>query len=195
MTMWVRPLIGAIVLACMPLAAPQAAPNVQFDLTVSGGAATCLPNATGTVNIQPGNAVDIMTIAIYNMPKKTTFNVFIIQSPNAPFGMAFYHGDVITDGNGVGFGTFMGRLNVESFVVAPGTLPAPQNEPTDASSNPMTNPIQLYHIGLWFDSPDAAAKAGCANTVTPFNGKHNAGIQVLNTADFDALAGPLSFVK
>jgi hypothetical protein len=36
-----------------------------------------------------------------------------------------------------------------------------------------------------------AYKAGCANTVTPFNGEHNAGIQLLNTAQFRDDQGPL----
>jgi hypothetical protein len=47
-----------------------------------------------------------------------------------------------------------------------------------------TNPVQLYHLGLWFNSASDAANAGCASTATPFNGEHNAGIQVLNTAAF-----------
>jgi hypothetical protein len=52
----------------------------------------------------------------------------------------------------------------------------------DADKNPAFNPIQMYHLGLWFNSPADAVKASCAGTVTPFNGEHNAGIQVLNTA-------------
>ena len=61
----------------------------------------------------------------------------------------------------------------------------------DATSNPAFAPVQTYHLGLWFNSPADAQKAGCAATVTPFNGEHNAGIQVLNTANFPADAGPL----
>jgi len=33
--------------------------------------------------------------------------------------------------------------------------------------------------------------AGCPATVTPFNGQHNAGIQVLNTSNFADDHGPL----
>jgi hypothetical protein len=58
-----------------------------------------------------------------------------------------------------------------------------------------TGPVQLYHLGLWFNSPADAAKAGCANTETPFNGEHNAGIQVLNTGTFPDLHGPLINLK
>ena len=49
----------------------------------------------------------------------------------------------------------------------------------------------MYHLGLWFDSPMAAQNATCPATVTPFNGEHNAGIQVLNTSNFADDHGPL----
>jgi hypothetical protein len=55
--------------------------------------------------------------------------------------------------------------------------------------------VQLYHLGLWFDSPTDAQKAGCESTVTPFNSTHNAGVQILNTGtNFSNLKGPLFFV-
>ena len=54
-----------------------------------------------------------------------------------------------------------------------------------------TNIVQTYHLGVWFNSPTDAHNAGCAATITPFNGEHNAGIQVLNTASFPADQGPL----
>jgi hypothetical protein len=53
----------------------------------------------------------------------------------------------------------------------------------------------MFHLGLWFGSPAAAAAAGCPTTVTPFNGDHNAGIQALSTRQFPALNGPLSRLR
>jgi hypothetical protein len=47
------------------------------------------------------------------------------------------------------------------------------------------------HLGLWFNSPQDAAAAGCPNGVTPFNGDHTAGIQILSTRNFVDI-GPLS---
>jgi hypothetical protein len=58
-------------------------------------------------------------------------------------------------------------------------------------TNPAFNPIQMYHPGLWFNSPQDAQKAGCPATVTPFNGEHDAGIQVLDTSTFPNDQGPL----
>jgi hypothetical protein len=82
--------------------------------------------------------------------------------------------------------------------VAPGVAPAPSvfDGPfPDATENPAFAPIQMYHLGLWFNSPEDAKKAGCPATVTPFNGEHNAGVQVLNTANFPADAGPLRSIS
>jgi hypothetical protein len=61
----------------------------------------------------------------------------------------------------------------------------------DASLNPSFNPIQTYHLGLWFDSSTDAKNIGCPATVTPFNGERNAGIQVSNTSSFSDDHGPL----
>jgi hypothetical protein len=112
--------------------------------------------------------------------------------------MSWYQGDIETDQHGNGHGTFIGRFSIETFVVAPGTAPAPivfSGLFPDASSNPSTNPIQMYHLGLWFNSPADAQKAGCPGTTTPFNGEHDAGIQVLNTSNFPDASGPLRNVK
>ena len=86
-----------------------------------------------------------------------------------------------------------GASTCETFIVAqpPGGQPAPvvHNQPPfpDASMNPATEPIHTYHLGLWFGSPSAAQAAGCPNTVTRFNGDHNAGIQALSTRNFGKL--------
>jgi hypothetical protein len=170
----------------------------EFPMVVSGGASTCLPNASGRVTIHSVGPVEIMNVLVTGLPSKTDFDFFVIQVPKAPFGMSWYQGDIETDGHGNGHGIFIGRFSIETFVVAPGSAPAPVvfNGPfPDASSNPPTNPIQMYHLGLWFNNPADAQKAGCPATVTPFNGEHNAGIQLLNTANFPDNFGPLRHVQ
>jgi hypothetical protein len=112
--------------------------------------------------------------------------------------MSWYQGDIETNARGTGHATFIGRFSIETFVVAPGSAPAPSvfNGPfPDATLNPSMNPIQMYHLGLWFNSPADAQNAGCPATVTPFNGEHNAGIQVLNTSNFPDSAGPFFNVE
>ena len=83
-------------------------------------------------------------------------------------------------------------------MVAPGVADAPlsfDNHFPSVSPIPITCPIQMYHLGLWFNSPTDAANAGCAEAVTPFNGPHNAGVQILNTCNFPDLQGPLINVQ
>jgi hypothetical protein len=167
----------------------------DFGMNVSAGAKTCLPNAHAHVTVHSLGPVETLDLTATGLPKNTEFDFFIIQVPTAPFGVAWYQGDLESDSAGHASGHFVGRFNVETFAVATGVAPAPKvfnNQPfPDAAQNPAFNPIQMYHLGVWFNSPADAVKAGCAGTVTPFNGEHNAGIQVLNTVPWPNDHGPL----
>jgi hypothetical protein len=172
--------------------------SYTFNMAVSAGAKTCLPNATAKVTITPAGSVEIMEVTVAGLPPKTEFDFFVLQVPKAPFGVAWYQGDIETDKNGRGYQRFIGRFSIETFAVAPGSAPAPvvfSGPFPDANINPSFNPLQMYHLGLWFGSPQAASAVGCAATVTPFNGEHNAGIQALNTSNFADDQGPLRKVN
>ena len=187
-----------LLLVVAPLAAKDQDHNVPFDMVVSAGAKTCLPNATGTVRITPAGPVEIMDVSVQGLAPNTEFDFFVLQVPKAPFGVAWYQGDIETDRHGRGHQTFVGRFSIETFSFAQNSAPAPvvfDGPFPDASQNPPFNPIQMYHLGLWFGSPDAAQQAGCPATVTAFNGEHNAGIQVLNTSNFADDQGPLRQVN
>jgi hypothetical protein len=192
-----------IAAAVATLASARAeAQTIQFKMTVSEGAAACLEQKK---DIEPWAEVTVhsfgnfenMEVVTYNLPKNTDFDFFIIQVPNAPFGTAWYMGDISTDSTGTGVGVFFGRFSSETFIISQGATPAPNEFPDPPAVVPeqtagiATNPVQMYHLGLWFDTPADAEKAGCSNKATPFNGEHNAGIQVLNTATFPNLSGPL----
>jgi len=168
-----------------------ASSTTEFDMAVSSGAKACLPDARAEVHIRSLGPVEAMDVDANGLPANTGFDLFVIQDPVAPFGLSWYQGDLETDAHGHAHGHFLGRFSVESFFVAPGVTSAPVVFDDDASSNPAFAPIQTYHLGVWFNSPDDANKAGCAATVTPFNGEHHAGIQALNTANFPLDQGPL----
>jgi hypothetical protein len=156
--------------------------------------ATCLQNAKADVRITSLGPVEQMDVFVSGLPPITDFDFFVIQVPKAPFGVSWYQGDIQTDHTGAAHQRFIGRFSIETFVVAPGSAPAPvvHNGPfPDASLNPPFNPIHTYHLGLWFNSPADALKAGCPGSVTPFNGDHSAGVQVLNTSNFAQDMGPL----
>jgi hypothetical protein len=181
--------------------------HISFKMVVSKGASTCLPNAGAKVQIISDGTAEDMFIVATGLPPNTAFDFFVIQVPKAPFGLSWYQGDMQSDDDGDAVQHFRGRFNIETFIIAPGVAPAPQvfNDPPfpDAAQNPKTvgpdgttpGPVQTYHLGLWFNSPDDAQNAGCPNTVTPFNGEHNAGIQVLNTSNFPDDKGPLRRLK
>jgi hypothetical protein len=186
--------------AVLPAAAAD--DNVSFNMVRSPALAAfpnCVPKAHAHVTIVPGGPVEQMFVKAEGLPPNTDFDFFVIQVPNAPFGMAWYQGDFETNSAGAGLQIFVGRFNVETFIVAPGSVPAPvvfTDTPfPDASLNPKTGPIHTYHLGMWFNSPQDAVKAGCPGNVTPFNGEHNAGVQVLNTSNFLDLQGPLLQVQ
>lgn len=153
--------------------------------------ANCLPTATAKVAIINRGPVEVMTVDAAGLPKNTDFDVFVTQLPNAPFGVSWYQGDLETDATGKAHGAFVGRFSVETFAVAPGVGPAPSTHVADAKVNPAFAPVHEYHVGVWFNSAKDAAAAGCANVVTPFNGEHNAGPQVLSTRQFADTNGPL----
>ena len=156
---------------------------------------TCVPNASARVIDHSIGPVEVLTVLVSGLPANTDFDFFVIQVPNNPFGLAWYQGDIETNGAGTGTGVFVGRFSIETFIVAQGAAPAPvvHNQPPfpDAGSNPQTEPVHTYHLGLWFNSPADAVNAGCPGAVTRFNGEHNAGVQVLSTRNFADDQGPL----
>jgi hypothetical protein len=174
--------------------------HTSFDMVRSAAsvAANCLPGAVAHVSITSRGPVEVMKVSATNLPKNTDFDLFVIQVPNAPFGISWYQGDLNSDSYGNAHGTFVGRFSIETFAVAPGSAPAPvvfNGAFPDASSNPPFSPVQMYHLGLWFNSPTAAAAAGCSGATTPFNGTHNAGVQALSTQNSTGPLGPLSNIN
>jgi hypothetical protein len=159
-----------------------------FALVPSPGIKSCLPHAGGRVTIIPGSQNDTMEVSIFGMPRDAGFDLFVIQQPNKPFGVSWYQTDVNADRHGFGHATVRGIFDVETFSVSPG-------------GTTTFGPTHQYHLGLWFNDPNLPFHLGCEPNgpgdkpiVTPFNGEQNAGIQVLNTAEFPDGAGPLSHV-
>ena len=159
-----------------PRAQAAAGDNLTFNMVRSAGA-TCLPSVTGArVTITDLGPVQKMHLEAFGLPANTSFTTFVVQHPNKPFGLAWYQGDIQTDRRGHGVADFAGIFNDETFILA------------DA-------PVQLDHLGIWFADPADAVKAGCSDTVTPFDGDHEAGIQALNTSNFPDDSGPLLQLK
>lgn len=203
MSMWKRfslrraipVMAGAGLLSGLVSPAAEAAP-LRFSMVRSSVAvaADCLRNASARVTVTPQGQVERLDIRATKLPPNTEFDVFVTQVPNAPFGLSWYQGDLESNAAGEATVSFLGRFNIETFIVAPGVDQAPvvhHGTIADASTNPATAPVHTFHLGIWFNSPADAARAGCPNTLTPFNGEHNAGVQALSTRNFGKLQGPL----
>jgi hypothetical protein len=173
-----------------------AAADLTFKLqrsasTISAG---CLPNASGVISVTRLARTEEMTIHVTGLYPSSVFTVFLTQVPNGPFGVSIYEGDIATDTHGAGTNTFVGRFAQAAFVVGPGTAVAPTIHTSpfaDASTNPAFAPVHVLHVGLWFNSEQRSVAAGCAAVLSPFNGTHTAGPQVLSTRQFPDTAGPL----
>jgi hypothetical protein len=141
--------------------------EISFQMVRSAAAANagCLSGAEVDVNIESQGTVEVMKVDVEGLPEKTEFDFFVIQVPNTPFGLSWYQGNIETNGSGRGHERFIGRFNIETFIVAPGVARAPvvHNDPPfpDAGQNPTTAPVHTFHLGLWFNDPADAVKAGC----------------------------------
>jgi hypothetical protein len=184
------------------LAAPAyAVDDLTFNLVRSKALPPgCAASVRASARVQTVGFAENLRVTVKGLAAGTALDLFVIQQPLAPFGLAWYLGDLPVSGTGMVTKVFTSRLSIETFAVAPGSVAAPQTHTKppfpDAMTNPQFAPVHTYHLGVWFNSPDDAKKNGC-NTpaslaVTPFNGDHTAGVQVLNTSNFGKLTGPLS---
>jgi hypothetical protein len=175
--------------------------HFEFDMvrSTAAEAAKCLPKAEGEVKVTELGPVEILDLKVEHLAPNTTYSFFVLQVPDKPFGIAWYNGEVETNSAGKGQQRFIGRFNDETFAIAQDSAPAPvvhTDQPfPDAAANPAFAPVHTFHLGLWFSDPQDAAKAGCGAGVTPFDGDHIAGIQVLSTKQFKPDQGPLRQVS
>src|SRR5262249_61741298 len=131
--------VGLMGFSARPVAAAPG-DNTIFSMKVSPGAAKCLPNAKGRVTVTNVGPIENLHVEGSGLRAKTDYDLFVIQVPNAPFGLSWYQGDILTDAKGNGVGDFVGRFSVETFIVAPGqaVVPAPvhQADAPAGSKNP-----------------------------------------------------------
>ena len=191
---------GAATMAITGAAAGTPVTQTSFHMVRSTTAvgANCLKGAQARVTIRSQGPVEVMRVSADHLPRNTDFDLFVIQVPNAPFGISWYQGDLDSNGHGNAEGTFIGRFSIETFAVAPGATAAPQVHKSpipDATANPAFGPVHTYHLGLWFNSPSDAVAAGCPGATTPFNGDHTAGVQALSTRTFGNQTGPLRQIQ
>jgi hypothetical protein len=192
------PVILALVVAALAATAAFAVDDTSFKMVRSAAAVDdeCLKGAKANVDVRTaGTGLQIMDVELNHAPKNTEFELFVTQQPNSPFGISWYQADFTTNNQGQGEVRAIGIFGEELFVFAPGSVNAPQVDKFDAEKNPKFDPVHTLHLGLWFGDPKDAEDAGCSDTVTEFDGDHEAGIQAFSTRNFPDLKGPLGKIK
>jgi len=192
----------SLVLVGLTASGSEASTTTKFQMARSAAAVNsgCLPQAEAHVRVEQRADNERMKVFVSGLPANTQFDLFIIQLPDAPFGVSWYQSDLQTNKHGNGNVEVQGRFNKETFSLSPNG-PANGSDPTQGLTGPAvkdTNvqfrPTSQFHVGLWFNSPDDAAKAGCPGTVTAFNGEQHAGVQILSTRNYPADHGPLEAI-
>jgi hypothetical protein len=87
--------VGLMGFSARPVAAAVGDITI-FSMKVSPGA-TCLPNAKGRVTVSNLGPFENLHVEVFGLRPKTDYDFFVIQVPNAPFGLSWYQGDIETD--------------------------------------------------------------------------------------------------
>src|SRR5215204_23457 len=125
------PVILALVVAALAAAAAFAVDSTtSFKIVRSQKAATdndCLKGAEAQVDVRTTPTDNqIMAITLKNAPQNTEFELFVTQQPNSPCGVSWYQADFTTNIHGNGEVRARGIFSEELFVLAPGSVKAPQ---------------------------------------------------------------------
>jgi hypothetical protein len=162
--------------------------SYSFSLVpASPAVAACDPTLGGRVTITPNRQNDVMVVKIHGGFPNRRLDLFIVQKPTKPFGLAWYQTDVPIGANGSGTGIVQGVFSKATFSVSLG-------------GTQTFAPTHLSHIGLWWNGPGAPFRHGCEPgatkpILTVFNRQQRAGIQALNSSNFPDNAGPLTHVS
>jgi hypothetical protein len=63
-----------------------------------------------------------MHVEVFNLPANRDFTLFVITTPNAPFVLAWYQGDLTTNAVGRGVLDVTGIFSDETFILNPGPV-------------------------------------------------------------------------
>lgn len=147
-------------------------PNPKFE--------QCLAKHRGvtpqaTVQVTHGALHDELRIFLHGIKAGLTFSLFTVQRSNldsngnpdptftGSFGLAWYQTDLAIDQMGNGHTKIQTILIDEIFGF-------------DADTGVALPQTNTFHVGFWFDDPNAAAPCGFDPTKpTPFSGNHIAG--------------------
>jgi hypothetical protein len=111
--------------------------------------AGCLDGVTARAQVYLQDQAEKLVLSARGLPANVAFTVFVIQVPNAPFGLVWYQGDLVSDGKGNAKVTYFGRFSVESFIDAPGAAELVVLHTGDADDGTATDgAVHTFHVGV-----------------------------------------------
>ena len=135
--------------------------------------------ATAKATVTRGGVNDTLKLTLNGFKPNLGFDLFTVQLNAPPFGLAWYQSDVETNAKGQATVTIKTILLDQIFGFSGG-------------GTTTFAPINTFHVGFWFDSPQEAQ--GCLSApapTTPFNGEHNAGPLAFISQAAPGALGPL----
>jgi hypothetical protein len=186
-------------LALSGVASAQKADEITFNLTPNPDTIDCLrannteePRARATVirgknndtlildldSIRPGLAFDLFTVQRSPLLADGTKDPAFTNVFNGSFGLAWYQSDIQVQHSDNGHVRIQTILLDDIFGFDPDVRLAPTN---------------TFHLGFWFDDPNAAKACGFDPTKPkPFNGEHKSGpVAMISLPDAKTGLGPL----
>ena len=82
-------MLGVTATVAVASGAPARAHGFSFRLVPSAGISSCLAHARGNVTITPQGENDKMVVHVAGLPRNSEFDLFVIQVPDKPFGVAW----------------------------------------------------------------------------------------------------------
>src|SRR3954454_19647593 len=96
------PLYALSVSASLLVFAPALADTFSFGMipSTAAAAAGCLSHGKASVTITSSKMSDNLNVRVSGLPARTSFDLFVTQVPDAPFGVSWYLGRLQTNDNG-----------------------------------------------------------------------------------------------
>jgi hypothetical protein len=164
-------------------------PNPQFINCLAQFPGDARRAPTAEVTVTRGKLNDELDLHLHNIKPGLAFDPFTVQHSSLTadgkpdpaftnFGFAWYQSDLEANAQGDGEVSIRTILLDQIFGFDPSVSLAPTN---------------TFHVGFWFNDPNAATACGFDPTKpTPFNGEHAAGpLAMISLPDAATALGPL----
>ena len=135
----------------------------RFQVRAFSRVEACLCPARARSDVHSVDGVEVMEVSLYGLPPQRLRPV-PRSVADAPFGSVSTRATSRPTAIGQGHQRFIGRFSARASASRPVRIGHRCSSRGDSrrAAGPATGPVHQSHLGLWFDSPADAVKAGCA---------------------------------